>query len=382
MVREIDDRYPEIARPYEPVKGGKHHKRIKLPPFTALIGTVLLMPLIYYPGTETSQPEPVTPESETVLAASMPEGEPHPRPVSPPAEKPKPSPSPSPEPTLRPAVIVTPVPTPQVTAEPSPVPEEIIVPVPEPVPPPPEPEPEPTPTTTPAPTPTPAPETEKPPEISVQGEIKMEQDSDRMLWFVSRGFEVTLNDALDGTVTVQLYVDEGSGYESAGGDDGYREYDGTGEEGGTWEDVVGLIFDGSDDFETVNAKLVMNYTTKDGISGQTESDVFKLAKGRFLTFGNVSRKETTVTVQITAASEAGTAESMTLEENVLILTVGGEERTFTEPIVRADRHDIFLTYDTGIERLEETPYTIYARFSCDIGGGTVVDYVYEEGTLD
>ena len=88
MVREIDDRYPEIARPYEPVKGGKHHKRIKLPPFTALIGTVLLMPLIYYPGTETSQPEPVTPESETVLAASMPEGEPHPRPVSPPAEKP------------------------------------------------------------------------------------------------------------------------------------------------------------------------------------------------------------------------------------------------------------------------------------------------------
>ena len=73
MVREIDDRYPEIARPYEPVKGGKHHKRIKLPPFTALIGTVLLMPLIYYPGTETSQPEPVTPESETVLLLLRPQ---------------------------------------------------------------------------------------------------------------------------------------------------------------------------------------------------------------------------------------------------------------------------------------------------------------------
>ena len=314
MVREIDDRYPEIARPYEPVKGGKHHKRIKLPPFTALIGTVLLMPLIYYPGTETSQPEPVTPESETVLAASMPEGEPHPRPVSPPAEKPKPSPSPSPEPTLRPAVIVTPVPTPQVTAEPSPVPEEIIVPVPEPVPPPPEPEPEPTPTTTPAPTPTPTPETEKPPEISVLDDMEGGPDSDHMLWFVSRGFEVTLNDALDGTVTVQLYVDEGSGYESAGGDDGYREYDGTGEEGGTWEDVVLYIFgDGSDDFETVNAKLVMNYTTKDGISGQTESAVFKLAKGRFVTIGDVHRDGSAVKVRITAASEAGTAESLTLK---------------------------------------------------------------------
>ncbi len=383
MVREIDDRYPEIARPYEPVKGGKHHKRIKLPPFTALIGTVLLMPLIYYPGTETSQPEPVTPESETVLAASMPEGEPHPRPVSPPAEKPKPSPSPSPEPTLRPAVIVTPVPTPQVTAEPSPVPEEIIVPVPEPVPPPPEPEPEPTPTTTPAPTPTPTPETEKPPEIRVLNDMEGGPDSDHIMWRVFRSFEVTLNDARDGTVTVQLYVDEGSGYKSAG-DIGYREYDGTKEEGGKWVDDVGFIFgDGSDNFKTADAKLVMNYTTKDGLSGQTESAVFKLAKGRFVTFGSVSTNETTVTVQITAASEAGTAESLTHEGNTLTLTVGDEKREFTEPIITASGQDIILTYETGIGIPAETPYTIEAGFSCDIGDGTVlVDYVYEEGTLD
>ena len=390
MVREIDDRYPEIARPYEPVKGGKHHKRIKLPPFTALVGTVLLMPLIYYPGTETSQPEPVTPESETVLAASMPEGEPHPRPVSPPAEKPKPSPSPSPEPTLRPAVIVTPVPTPQVTAEPSPVPEEIIVPVPEPVPPPPEPEPEPTPTTTPAPTPTPTPETENPPEISVQKEIMMEQDSDRIMWFVSRGFEVTLKDAWDGTVTVQLYVDEGSGYKSVDGDNGYREYDGTKEEGGTWEDDVGFIFGyDSDNFETVNAKLVMNYTTKDGLSGQTESAVFKLAKGRFVTIGDVHREGTTVTVQITAASEAGTAESLTHEGSTLTLTVDGEIREFTEPIVTAStasEQDIILTYETRIEGLEGTQYAIEAGFSCVLEDGAVlpeyVGYVHQEGALD
>ena len=26
-MRETDDRYPEFAEPYEPVKGGKHHKR-------------------------------------------------------------------------------------------------------------------------------------------------------------------------------------------------------------------------------------------------------------------------------------------------------------------------------------------------------------------
>ena len=383
MVREIDDRYPEIARPYEPVKGGKHHKRIKLPPFTALIGTVLLMPLIYYPGTETSQPEPVTPESETVLAASMPEGEPHPRPVSPPAEKPKPSPSPSPEPTLRPAVIVTPVPTPQVTAEPSPVPEEIIVPVPEPVPPPPEPEPEPTPTTTPAPTPTPTPETEKPPLIHVLGGMEGGPDSDHIMWFVSRGFEVTLNDAWDGTVTVQLYVDEGSGYESAG-DNGCRTYEGTGEEGNTWGDYILYIFDNaSDRFETVNAKLVMNYTTKDGMTGQSESAVFKLAKGRFVTFGDVHRDGSIVTVRCIAASEAGTAESMTSEWNKLTLTVGGEIRTFTEPIITASGQEIILTYETGIEIPAGTRYTIEAGFSCDIGDGTALaDYVYEEGTLD
>ena len=312
----------------------------------------------------------------------MPEGEPHPRPVSPPAEKPKPSPSPSPEPTLRPAVIVTPVPTPQVTAEPSPVPEEIIVPVPEPVPPPPEPEPEPTPTTT----PTPTPETENPPKIRVQNRINMEQDSDRIMWFVSRGFEVTLNDAWDGTVTVQLYVDTGSGYKSAG-DIGYREYDGTKEEGGTWVDDVGFIFGyGSDDFETADAKLVMNYTTKDGLSGQTESAVFKLAKGWFVTIGNVHREGTTVTVQITAASEAGTAESLTHKGNTLTLTVGGEELPFTTSDIKTDGQVITLKYETGIERLEGTQYAIEAGFSCVLEDGAVlpeyVGYVYQDGALD
>ena len=29
-MREIDDRYPEFAEPREPVKGGKHHKALKL----------------------------------------------------------------------------------------------------------------------------------------------------------------------------------------------------------------------------------------------------------------------------------------------------------------------------------------------------------------
>ncbi|MBQ2141246.1 MAG: hypothetical protein II433_09155 [Acidaminococcaceae bacterium] len=27
-MREIDDRYPEYARPYEPLRGGRHHGRL------------------------------------------------------------------------------------------------------------------------------------------------------------------------------------------------------------------------------------------------------------------------------------------------------------------------------------------------------------------
>ena len=212
----------------------------------------------------------------------------------------------------------------------------------------------------------------------------MGQDSDRMMWFVSRGFEVTLKDAWDGTVTVQLYVDEGSGYESAR-ENGYREYEGTEEEGGTWKDNVLYIFgDGSDNFITADAKLVMNYTTKDGISGQTESDVFKLAKGRFVTFGRVSRDGSAVKVRITAASEAGTVELLTHEENTLTLTVGGEKRTFTEPIVTADGQDIILKYNiTDTEISEGITYIFEAEFLYDLGDDTALaDYVFKKGTLD
>ena len=211
----------------------------------------------------------------------------------------------------------------------------------------------------------------------------MGQDSDRIMWFVYRYFEVILNDAWDGTVTVQLYVDTGSGYKSAG-DIGYREYEGTEEEGGTWEDDVLFIFgDGSDNFETADAKLVMKYTTKDGLSGKTESDVFKLAKGNFVTIGDVHRDGSAVKVRITAASEAGTAESLTHEGNTLTLTVDGESRTFNASDITQSGQDIILTYDTGMEIPAGTPYSLDAGFSCVLEDGTVLPgYVYQEGTLD
>ncbi len=47
-MREVDDRYPEFARPYEPVKGGKHYKRLSnsvLPLVAALLlGLCALVP--------------------------------------------------------------------------------------------------------------------------------------------------------------------------------------------------------------------------------------------------------------------------------------------------------------------------------------------------
>jgi hypothetical protein len=178
-------------------------------------------------------------------------------------------------------------------------------------------------------------------------------------------------------------VDEGSGYKSVDGDNGYREYDSTEEEGDTWVDDVCFIFgDGSDNFKTADAKLVMNYTTKDGLSGQTESAVFKLAKGRFVTFGGVHRDGKTVTVQITAASEAGTAESLTHVGNTLTLTVGGEKREFTTSDITTSGQGIILKYDiTGTEISEgiPIPYIFEAGFLYDLA---LADYVYEEDALN
>ena len=38
-MREIDDRYPEFAEPWEPVKGGKHYKRLfRRNPFVTIEG--------------------------------------------------------------------------------------------------------------------------------------------------------------------------------------------------------------------------------------------------------------------------------------------------------------------------------------------------------
>jgi hypothetical protein len=75
---------------------------------------------------------------------------------------------------------------------------------------------------------------------------------------------------------------------------------------------------------------------------------------------------------------------MTLEGNTLTLTVDGEIRTFTEPIVTADGQDIILKYNiTDTEISEGITYIFEAEFLYDLGDDTALaDYVSEEGTLD
>ena len=70
-MREINDQYPEYAEPYEPVKGGKHHKGIygtrgpdrRNSPrrflFFALIGLLLLLLVSTGPGGELAGTEPL-----------------------------------------------------------------------------------------------------------------------------------------------------------------------------------------------------------------------------------------------------------------------------------------------------------------------------------
>ena len=100
-MREIDDRYPEFARPYEPVKGGKHHKRLGnsvLPVVAALlVGLCALVPGKTVPPGPPKPPVVVTP-----TPTPTPEPEPE---ISPPPTEPPVTPGPTDPP-------VTPGPTP------------------------------------------------------------------------------------------------------------------------------------------------------------------------------------------------------------------------------------------------------------------------------
>ena len=132
IIRESDNRYPEFARPYEPVKGGRHYKGLKFPKALALALLGLLLILACTLSPPATPPLPSEPPSVSPTPTPLPS--PSPGPTAEPTPTPKPSPSPSPTPTPTPAPTPTSTPTPTPTPAPTPTPTPTPTPVPTPVP--------------------------------------------------------------------------------------------------------------------------------------------------------------------------------------------------------------------------------------------------------
>ena len=182
-IREIDDRYPEFAEPYEPVRGRRRYRRLSPSAATLLAAgaaLILLSALFASPQRASLPPVPTVPLAE---ASPSPALSPDPTPV------PTLSPAPTPEPTLSPTPEPTPAPTPEPTPAPTPVP--ILRPVI-------------TPETTPAPTPTPV--TYLDPEVTLSGSTSW-----YCLGYGVVSYTVTANDGDNITSSARIGLSNTSG---------------------------------------------------------------------------------------------------------------------------------------------------------------------------
>ena len=343
-MKEIDDRYPEYARPYEPVKGKKKYKELK---YSGSLLAVSVLPVIFFSfftspePPEVKTPEPVvmavvtpepTPEivpdepivldektpEPTVKPTATPKTTATPKPTVKPTATTKPTasvkPTTTPKPTATPLPATTPTPTltPSPTSKPTPTstpkptskPDPTSQPTPTSKPSPtPTSEPSPTPTTTPTPTesptptptdtptpepteePTPVPITHQPPEIHVNEEMSVLYEDGIGRWMNYKAYEVTMNDAWDGEANVQLKVEGAST-----GSEGYAEYDSSGAQEGEvwWNEVIYTFPDLPGKYDKKKATLTLNYKTKNGASGTVESDPFMLYAGDYVVDRNVT----------------------------------------------------------------------------------------------
>ena len=182
-IREIDDRYPEFAEPYEPVRGRRRYRRLSPSAATLLAAgaaLILLSALFASPHRASLPPVPTVPLAE---ASPSPAFSPDPTPV------PTLSPAPTPEPTPAPTPEPTPAPTPVPTPAPTPVP--ILRPVI-------------TPETTPAPTPTPV--TYLDPEVTLSGSTSW-----YCLGYGIVSYTVTANDGDNITSSARIGLSDTSG---------------------------------------------------------------------------------------------------------------------------------------------------------------------------
>ena len=182
-IREIDDRYPEFAEPYEPVRGRRRYRRLSPSAATLLAAgaaLILLSALFASPQRASLPPVPTVPLAEASPSPAF-SPDPTPVPTLSPAPTPEPTPSPTPEPT--------PAPPPEPTPAPTPVP--ILRPVI-------------TPETTPAPTPTPV--TYLDPEVTLSGSTSW-----YCLGYGVVSYTVTANDGDNITSSARIGLSDTSG---------------------------------------------------------------------------------------------------------------------------------------------------------------------------
>ncbi len=320
-MREIDNRYPEFARPYEPVKGGRHrgpltgneaamlvnrrirHLNMARRGFLMGVGILILLTLLIGPLNPDRQPPEPEPPPE-VLPVPDPDPIPEPEPIPDPVPVPDPDPVPVPDPDPIPIPIPDPDPIP-----PRPDPDPIPVP-------PPEPEPEPEPVTDPAFTKLGAERFHRDPVPAEAGEVggdgPEEGDPGRDLFRYS--FTLNLYDADTSrpiTVRLQYGGADGSGWTDCpeeGETAGTLTYAGT---GSTWEgelsyDVLPVVLDEEETGLLRQVRIVCDYTLTDGTEGtvySTDCGVLYAYKGEYLQAESAKLKDGVLTAVFRADTD-------------------------------------------------------------------------------
>lgn len=256
--REIDNRYPEFAEPYEPVRGGKHHSGLKFTgPFLALTGLLFMLNSLFLMPAAGAEP---TVPNEPPVAVVPPTPKPTPDPPQPIPDPPVPIPDP-PVPIPDPPV---PIPDPPVPIPDPPVP----------IPDPPVPIPDP-----PVPIPDP-PVSYTNPAFTAAGMSHDYQPSATAEYrdHFHYNFTIDLKDADTNkplTVRLQSADKNGSGWQdvtASGATVSSLSYSGS---GSTWEgemlyDVDPLAV-AEDSGIVQQVRIVFDYTLKDGTSGTLDS---------------------------------------------------------------------------------------------------------------
>ena len=313
-MREIDDRYPEYARPYAPVRRGRHYGRLTGNEATllqrerarqqlrrslrtntlrkyfttgaaTLIAIVILLLL-----PETPRTPPDSPPAPTPLVLPSPSPSPEPSPL-PPSGTPAPSLEPSaPTPTLSPSPAPSPSPSPSPTPTPKPGPG---------------PTPTPKPSPSPIPTPTPPVPLTEPEFTQLHTDHTADPGPGDPYDLFRYSFQIALHDAdPEKPITLQLQAGDAGGGNWTDLSGHSLSYSGS---GGEWTgqipyDVYPVSLDGAIGILR-EMRLTCSYTLRDGSSGTIYStDCGKLYsyKGEYVRAISAELKDGTVTARYQA----------------------------------------------------------------------------------